>query len=444
MTHRSIPAPALAAAALLTFGGCTDEIPTAARDELVQPGVAVEITLPYDDFVTSTAVHGGYGRASQLGGGVVAHEFGPGPDEEGVEGPGLDAATLVRFAQFPPTITVVDTAGTNRIDTLPAFESAEILVRFDTVGSILGGPVEITAHRVREDWDPVSADWDFAVDTLGAMVPWSEPGGGEVEEIARAVWDPAAGDTVQIVLDSALIEEWKDSTVTSRDVRLSTNDPGVRLRVTLVRILLNTVPSINPDTLVRVAVPTTAATFIYTPRPRAPASALRVGGAPAWRTIFNFNVPRFLNGHPDLCDALGCPVAISADQISYAGLQLTTVAGSPAFAPSDTLILDVRMVTAPDFLPKSPLGPSTLSRRGGGVLAPEVFRPPAGQAVEIPVTELVRDQLRGEGASGGPVTSTLALLSILEPWSIEYASFAGRTSRSPPSLRLILNFSRGG
>ena len=64
--------------------------------------------------------------------------------------------------------------------------------------------------------------------------------------------------------------------------------------------------------------------------------------------------------------------------------------------------------------------------------------------MEIPVTELVRDQLRGEGASGGPVTSTLALLSILEPWSIEYASFAGRTSRSPPSLRLILNFSRGG
>ena len=449
MTHRSMPAPAgpavfaLAGLALI-FGGCTDEIPTATRDELVQPGLAVEITIPYEDFVTSTSVYGGYGRAAQLGGGFVAHDFGPGPDEDGVERPGLEAATLVRFAQIPRTVTTVDTAGTNRIDTLITIQGASILVRFDTVGSIVEGPVEIAAHTVSENWDPVSASWDLAVDTLGDVVPWSEPGGGAVEEIATAVWDPAEGDSVELELDSALIEAWKDTTLIARDVRVGTNDSGVRLRVILVQVRLRIVPSIRPDTVLRVPVVTTGATFIYDPLPSPPRDALRVGGAPSWRTVFNLDVPHSLSEYPELCDALGCPVEITADQVSYAGIQLTTLVGSPAFAPSDTLLLDVRMVTAPDFLPKSPLGPSTLGRRGGAGLAPELFRPPAGQVVEIPVTELVRDQLRGEDERGQPVSSTVALMSILEPWSLEYATFGGRLSDSPPSLRLILNFSRGG
>lgn len=443
MTHRSMPVPALAALAFIV-GGCTDEIPTATRDELVAPGLAVEVTIPFEDFVASTAVYGGYGRASQLGGGFIAHEFGPGPDENGVEGSGLEAATLVRFGQLPRTVTTVDTAGTNRIDTLITIRKATVFVRFDSVGSIADGPVEITAHTVSEDWDPVSATWGLAVDTLGAAVPWSEPGGGAVEEITTAVWDPAEGDSVEIVLDSALIEMWKDSTHTARDIRVGTQDSGVRLRLTLVQLRLSIVPSIRPDTVLSVPVVTNAATFIYDPLPLPPRNALRVGGAPSWRTILNLDVPHSLTGYPDLCAALGCPVEITADQVAYAGLQLTTLAGSPAFAPSDTLLLDVRMVTAPDFLPKSPLGPSTLARQGGADLAPELFRAPAGQVVEIPVTSLVRDQLRGEDPFGDPVTGTVALMSILEPWSIEYATFTGRLSSTPPSLRLILNFSRGG
>ena len=60
------------------------------------------------------------------------------------------------------------------------------------------------------------------------------------------------------------------------------------------------------------------------------------------------------------------------------------------------------------------------------------------------MTDLVRDQLRGKDRRGLPVTSTVALLSFFEPLSIEYATFAGRSSDAPPSLRLILNFSRGG
>ena len=410
----------------------------------MQPGLAVEITIPYEDFVASSAVYGGYGRASQLGGGFVAHEFGAGTDEDGVGAQGLEAATLVRFAGFPRTVTTVDTAGTNRIDTLITIQEATILVRFDTLASVADGPVEIGTHTVGESWDPVSANWEMAVDTVGGEVPWTAPGGGARTEIATAVWDPAEGDSVEIALDSALIELWNDTTVTARDVRLGTNDPGVRLRLSLVQVRLSIVPSIRPDTVLRMAVGTRAATFIYDPLPRPPQDVLRVGGAPSWRTILNLTVPRFLNGHPELCAALGCPVQLSPEHVSYAGLQLATAAGSPAFSPSDTLALDVRTVTAPNFLPKSPLGPSTLIGRGGARVAPDLFRPPAGQLVEIPVTGIVRDQLRGRTESGDPVTSTVALLSIFEPWSIDYATFGGRSSDSPPSLRLILNFLQGG
>ena len=79
--------------------------------------------------------------------------------------------------------------------------------------------------------------------------------------------------------------------------------------------------------------------------------------------------------------------------------------------------------------------------------------------VEIPVTDLVRDLLRGETAGGDPVTGSYALLTIFEPLSIEYASFLGLDGTAAgggasqggagagdgsPELRIILNFARGG
>ena len=434
--------PLAATLAILLLATCQVEIPTATRDELVKSGVAVEISVPFDDFVTSATVYGGYGRASALGGGFVAHEFGPGLDEDGAQVPGLEAATLVRFGGYPSSVSVVDTTGTNRLDTAATFHDGGVLVRFDTVSSVTGGPVALSAHLVTEEWDPVSATWGFAIDTVENQVPWSVPGGGPAEELATGVWDPAEGDSVELVLDSAVVAGWADSAAV-RDVRLVATTPGVRLRVASVRLRLRTVPTIRPDTTVSVAVGATAATFIYDPVPGPPSTALRVGGAPSWRTVLNLQIPRILAGYPDLCDRLDCPVNLRAEHVSYAGLQLTTVAGAGAFALSDSLALDVRMVTAPRFLPKSPLGPPSFGVGGLAAVPPELYSPEAGQVFEVPVTQHVRDQLRGETEAGDPISSTLALLTIFEPLSIEYATFAGRGSANPPVLRLILNFSRG-
>ena len=64
--------------------------------------------------------------------------------------------------------------------------------------------------------------------------------------------------------------------------------------------------------------------------------------------------------------------------------------------------------------------------------------------MEVPVTTVVRDLLRGETSDGDPVSNTVALLSTFEPLSIEYASFEDAVGPGAPRLRLILNFGAGG
>ena len=71
-----------------------------------------------------------------------------------------------------------------------------------------------------------------------------------------------------------------------------------------------------------------------------------------------------------------------------------------------------------------------------------MFEPPAGELLEIPITSLVRDLLRGETASGDSISNAVALLSAFEPVSVEYQTFEGAASPDAPGLRLILNFAR--
>ncbi|MYE18116.1 MAG: hypothetical protein F4Y07_16725 [Gemmatimonadetes bacterium] len=442
------PARRLALLPLAALGaGCTEMLPTAESDDLVRGGIAVEVRLPASDFLDRVRVYGGYGRASELGGGFIAHRFGAGADP--AADPGLEAATLLRFGRYPSVVTVNDTTGTSRPDSSLTFLSARIVARFDTLGSVHSGPVAIRADATTEAWDGISATWDHAVDTLLNRVPWSQPGGGALQEMGEWVWDPEAGDSLIIELDSARVASWSDTADLARGVRLSTEAPGVRLQLRSALMWIETMPSLNPDTLIQVLAGTDAITFIYDPVPTAPERGMRIGGAPAWRTVLDLDIPPALDGPPALCAQLGCPLELSEDHISYAALRLTTQAEQAAFAPSDTISIDLRMVMVPSVLPKSPLGPS-LSGIAGVILSPEWFAPPGGHVVEVPVTGLVQDLLRGETADGDPVSTTVALLSTFEPLSIEYASFegigaapGGPARPGEPELRLILNYVRG-
>ena len=427
--------------ALLTFpvmallAACQEELPTASLEDLVPTGVTVEVVLPFEEFGTSARVFGGYGRPSDLGGGFVARDYGG-----EAPGEGLAAVTLARFGRYPGSVSVTDTTGTTRPDSSVSFLSGRVVVTFNADGSDASSPVEVVAHAVSEPWDQASAGWEFAVDTLNHRTPWSAPGGGADEEIGSVIWDRSAADSVEFAVDSARVAAWADTADLAKGVRLTTAVPGVRLQVQSVRLWLDALPSINPDTVVQVVAATEGTTFIYDPLPAAPASGLRVGGAPAWRSVLDLNVPSTLDGIPSLCAVVACPVEINEEHISSAELVLTSRASEPAFAPLDTLALDLRMVLAPEVLPKSPLGPSTRTGAAGTILDPAWFSSSPGEPVEVPVTTLVRDILRGETENGDPVTNTVALLSTFEPVSLAYASFDGSGSASPPRLRLILSF----
>lgn len=433
---RRTPGAALALpVAALLASACQEQLPTASRDDLVPAGTTVEVVLPFESFGDGARVFGGYGRASDLGGGFVALDYGGASP-----GDGLAAATLARFGDYPVYVSVTDTTGTTRPDSSISFLSGRVVVRFNADGSVTQGPVQVAAHAVTEPWDQASASWEHAVDSVDERTPWSVPGGGRGEQIGTVLWDPASGDSLEFAVDSALVAAWADSADLSKGVRLSTTASGVRLQVQSVRLWLEVLPSINPDTLVQALAVTEGTTFIYDPLPGPPDSGLRVGGAPAWRSVLDLDLPSALDGIPELCAVVACPVAVGEGHVSYAGLLLTSRESAQAFAPSDTLTLDVRMVLAPDVLPKSPLGPSTTGFPGA-ILSPEWFSFPAGAEVEVPVTTVVRDILRGETENGAPVTSTVALLSAFEPVSLEYVSFEGPGSPSPPRLRLILSFS---
>lgn len=430
------------AAAVLPFA-CQEQLPTSEREDLVPSGIVVDVVLPFGEFASDLRVYGGFGRTSERAGGFVAHQFGAGAGAGGEPLPALDSRTLVRLGAYPASASVRDTAGTLRQDSSISFASGRIVAVFDTVGSVLPGPVEVVAHEIGESWDHATATWSHAVDTVGGRVLWSEAGGGPAREVARGVWERGQGDSLFLPVDSARVHAWADTASEFHGIRLEAATPGARLELRSMVLSLHTLPSINPDTVVDLRVPISASTFVYDPPPPAPAPGeARVGGVPAWRSVLDLDLPNQLDGPPYLCTAVSCPVRIDDRHVSYAALRLVSRVPAPAFAPSDTLGVEVRTVLAPGFLPKSPLGPA-ITGLGGARVAAEWFAPPAGHVVEVPVTGLVRDMLR-RGEPDDTRSATIALLAPLEPLSLEYVSFEGADPAAMPRLRLILNFSEQG
>ena len=410
--------------------GCQEESPVGVGEGPL-PGepVTVQITIPWADFASNLEVFGGYGSPQDLGRGVLALQY------QGV----LEARTLLRMGAYPDTVTVRDSTGTLRPDAGLTFVGGRLVARFDTIASTNGDtPVTLVLGRVSEEWDAATASWDFAVDTINDQRPWSEPGAGPVVVVDTAQWNPADGDSVVFEVDSATIEAWSDPNDLSAGARIEIIDPGYRLRMNAASLRLDVLPDINPDTIVVVSAFTQNATFLYTPFPTPPPDGVRIGGAPAWRTLLDLTVPDVLDGFPALCGVVSCPHTLEPGQISYAALRLTSRATDPAFQPSDSVRLDVRPVLDRSAMPKSPLGESLISSALGRAVAASAFGSAPGQTIEVPFTDFARDLLRGVDEDGFPPPSTLALLSVFEPFSISFASFDGPGSAGEPVLILVV------
>lgn len=422
---------AIAALGLVAvFGaGCEEQTPVSLDDQAL-PGSPITITveIPWSEFASNLEVFGGYGSAEEIGQGVLAEDF------AGT----LDARTLMRIGSYPRVATVQDTTGASRPDSTLTFLGGRFVAFFDTIESTNTAPVTLALGAMTEEWDQTTASWDFAVDTINDQRPWTEVGGGPVTAIAQAIWDPAAGDTAVFVLDSAQVAAWADTTDLSVGARIEILDAGERLTLTRGVVRLDARPSSNPDTIIELSAVARGSTFIYSPFPQPPPDGVRIGGAPSWRTILDLDVPAIIDGIPEFCAVVACPHTLTPGEISYAALVLTSRTTEAAFQPTDSIRLDVRPVLNRSAMPKSPLGASLIASLFGRSVAPEAFGSAPGLEIEIPFTGFARDRLRGTDAAGNPTPETLALLSVIEPFSITFASFEGPQSAAEPYLRLVL------
>ncbi|MDT8342149.1 MAG: hypothetical protein RQ751_11615 [Longimicrobiales bacterium] len=427
---RRTPAAAALAVLAVSVLGCQESDPTSVEGSLVPVAPqTVEVVLSWDAFGDSVQILGGFGSVDDLVLDVVALDF---------RGE-LDARALVRFGNFPLGASVTDPSGTTRTDTLFSFLGGRVVARIDTFRTKIREPLDLSLSVLREDWHSPSATWEVKVDTVLDRTPWDEPGAGPATPVASARWDPAAGDSVVFALDSATVALFADTTGIRYSARIDMLTPGAMVEIIGFDLRLDARPSLNPDTVVVLNAPEDETTFVFFPFPEPPPDGIRAGGAPAWRTILALDVPRVLNGPSSLCDQVGCPFELTPERLNHASLVLTSRPSQPtAFQPTDSLLLDVRPVLVPERLPKAPLGPSFLNVFGLAV-DPDVFGETAGVRIPITVTEFVRALLDPESADEAP--STLALLSLLEPFTIGYGDFDGPGDPGEPRLRLILTAS---
>lgn len=422
-------APLLFAASLTA---CSESTPTLGGDGRfpVQP-VTVEWVLPFEAFASDLQVVGGFGRAAEVGSAVVALSD------------SLDARAIVRFGGYPRSASVQDTLGVIRTDTVLTFLGADLVVLLDSLNyAPQGEPIPFRALAMEGgDWHGGSASWDFAVDTVGDRRPWVQAGAAPARFLAQREWVPSEGDTVVIRLDSAAVAAWRDTTDLSRGLRLDAGLRGSRARVRTVTLRLDARPSVNPDTLIRLAVSPSALSFVYAPVPDPPTGELRVGGAPAWRTFFRISLPSRIEAPDPLCAQLACPVEVKPESVVFASLDLRSRRAPVAFQPVDSLSVDVRPVLDPARFPRSPLGNSFLPF--GQVVAPEWFGSQPGRTVSVPVTTFVRDLVRGETTAGNAPPQALALLSPLEPLAFEFTPFEGPGTDGAPRLRILLTLMDG-
>lgn len=423
--------PILAALGVLWLGGCEEDDPTGVSPELIPvTPVTISVELPWETVGADARLFDGFGRTSQVGDLPLATNF------EGV----LNSRALVRVGRFNRLAEIADSTGEVGVTVL-VVQGGRLITRFDTLAGLPEG-VRLQGSRTVTEWDPATATWELAVDSIGDQRAWEEPGAGASTPVGMGEWDSEDGDSVIIEVDSATVEALVDTLDPARGLMLELLDDGDRIEVTEVELVVIARPLNHPDTLVEAAVEGGSTTFIYDPRPTPGDDALLVGGVPAWRTVLELEIPDIVDGPPELCAIVTCPFELDPEQVNAASLVLTSRQAGAGFRPRDSLRMDIRPVLAPDLLPKSPLGATFLSSAGRHTrVGAEAFTQGGGAEAELPITSFVRDQLRDSTEGGGEPATTVSVLSIQEPLSFDLGWFDGPTGAIPPFVRILLTIS---
>ena len=408
--------------AVLIAGACTQDSPTEAGSGLLPPDAirTFEFVLEPERYLQWDTAFGLYSATADADYALIANAY------EGV----VNSRVLLRY-EIPRTIAVLDTAGVLRTDSMPVYFAGEVRVLVDTIAST-DPPASLELHRPTEDWDRLTATWQLRVDSAGAQVPWSQPGGSPGALIGSTTW--TEGDTILVPVDSATIATWADTTLAVRGAVLGSSTPGTRIRSVLPTLLLRARSAINPDTVVEMTV-APGRTFIYEPQQPESVGTPRVGGTPAWRTVMRLR--ERLDTITVACPGVpGCTLRLGDVSINYGALLLQPIPSPAGFAPELPLNISLHASLPSPLLP---LTRAPVTGAVGAIAAPipeSSFTAPGAPIVELPATDFLR-LLFTPVEDDTFVPGHLALLPAGSPRTFGFGTFA-----EMPSLRIIVTISR--
>jgi hypothetical protein len=403
----------------LLVGACTQDSPTEAGSGLLPPDAirTFEIVLGPERFLQWDTAFGLYSATADAPFVVIANEY------EGA----LNSRALLRFG-IPGAISVIDTLGVLRTDSMPIFFAGDIRVLLDTLGST-PPPADLSLYRTTEEWDRLTATWQHRVDSTGSQIPWAEAGGSPGALIGTATWE--AGDTVFVPVDSATIAIWADTTDVTRGAILDVST-DVRLRAAVPTLRLRARSTLQPDTVVELTL-SPGRTFIFDPAQPESVGEPRVGGTPSWRSVL-----RLQDGLDTLTvDCPGvpdCTIRLGDVSINHAAMQWQPVPSPAGFAPELPLGIALHALLPSPLLPleRSPL----TGEVGPPVEVPVTsFTAPDAPVVELSATEFMRVIFAPDSVSFVP--THFALLPSGTTRTFGFGTFAGL-----PSLRIIVTLAR--
>jgi hypothetical protein len=422
MRRKWMLGPAVVAAGLMV--GCGDESPTGVGSELLGPGVETyEVILDAADFLVADTTYNQIGTLRDALFFMAAHQFGG----------ELEARTLFSLNR-PYTVTHTPPGGSARTDSIQAFVGGTLTLVVDTLASS-PGPIDFEVVQVIEEWHAPSASWTVRIDTADVRELWAQPGAGSGPVLGGGTW--VEGDTLRIVLDSAAVQVWNDTTAARLGGLLRATTPDSRIFFETINFRYDAAP-VEVDTIIAVG-NVVMSRIIAPPDPMAPApEVLRVGGLPAWRSLLRFRPLTELRVPCPPTAPAGCTLGLDDVTINLASLLLEPLPAGPRRLERPMWIEARALLgTAGVPLSRSPLSP--LVGQPSDTVSAALFTEaaPAPGTVRLPITSYVRRHF--DETQEDPVPLWLALTAGGERGQFGYAAFAGLRSDRPPRLRLVLS-----
>ncbi|MGH7449445.1 MAG: hypothetical protein ACRELT_17860 [Longimicrobiales bacterium] len=409
---------------VLLAAACTQDSPTETGSGLLPPDAirTFEFVLEPERYLQWDTAFGLYSATADADYALIASEY------EGM----LNSRVLLRYP-IPRTISVIDTAGVLRTDSMPIYFSGDVRLLIDTLAST-PPPAALNLFRTTEEWDRLTASWQFRVDSAGVQLPWSEPGGSPGALISTSTYQE--GDSVLLAVDSATIAVWADTTAAARGAVLGAGTAGTRLRTVLPTLRLRARSTMNPDTVVETTL-APARTFIFEPEQPDSVGVPRVGGTPAWRTVLRLRerLDTLLVACPGVP---GCTLRLGDVTINYAALQLQPLPSPAGFAPELPLSIALHALLPSPLVPLSRSPVTGAFGAPAGSIPSSSFMAPGASVVEVAATELVR--LLFSPPDEDPDTFTPTHLALLPSGSTRTFGFG--TFAELPALRIIVTISR--